>query len=140
TTLLVVDGGAPQVNATAQMLEELGVADLDVVGLAKRLEEVWLPGQEDPLIMSRRSEALYLLQRLRDESHRFAIDRHRKRRTAKIKKSALDDIPGLGAKRRADVLKHFGSIKKLREASVDDIQTVPGIGQQLAQVIVEHLQ
>ncbi|MFZ1361676.1 MAG: excinuclease ABC subunit UvrC [Candidatus Nanopelagicales bacterium] len=140
TTLLVVDGGSPQVNAAADALSELGITDLDVVGLAKRLEEVWLPGQEDPLIMSRRSEALYLLQRLRDESHRFAIDRHRKRRTAKIKKSALDDIPGLGAKRRADLLKRFGSIKKLKEASVDDIQAVPGIGPQLAQVIVEHLQ
>lgn len=139
TTLLVVDGGAPQVNAAAEALSELGITDLDVVGLAKRLEEVWLPGQDDPLIMSRRSEALYLLQRLRDESHRFAIDRHRKRRTAKIKKSALDDIPGLGATRRAALLKHFGSLKKIKEASVDEIQSVSGIGPGLAQVIVEHL-
>lgn len=139
TTLLVVDGGAPQVNAAAEALSELGITDLDVVGLAKRLEEVWLPGQDDPLIMSRRSEALYLLQRLRDESHRFAIDRHRKRRTAKIKKSALDDIPGLGATRRAALLKHFGSLKKVKEASADEIQSVSGIGPGLAQVIVEHL-
>lgn len=139
TTLLVVDGGAPQVNAAAQTLRELGIIDLDVCGLAKRLEEVWLPGQADQLIMSRRSEALYLLQRLRDESHRFAIDRHRNRRTARLKRSALDEIPGLGGAKRAALLKQFGSLKRIRAATVEQLQQAPGIGPKLAQTVFDSL-
>lgn len=140
TTLLVVDGGAPQVNAAAATIAELGISDLEVCGLAKRLEEIWLPDQLDPVIMSRRSEGLYFLQRLRDESHRFAIEHHRIRRTAKLKKSVLEEIPGLGKERRILLLKHFGSVKKIKAATKTDIQSVPGIGPKLAQTIVDFFQ
>lgn len=139
TTLLVVDGGAPQVQAAARVIEELQIDDLEVCGLAKRLEEVWQPGSGHPVIFSRRSEALYLLQRLRDESHRFAINSHRKEKAKSVTRSALDDIDGLGMTRRSALLKHFGSMKTLKKASVAEVQEVSGIGPKLAELIVESI-
>ncbi len=137
--LVVVDGGAPQVAAAAQALGELGITDIPVIGLAKRLEEVWLPGEEFPLILPRTSEGLYLLQRVRDEAHRFAITHHRGRRSASMVESVLDAVPGLGEVRRKTLLKHFGSMKKLRAASVDELAQVPGIGPRLAAAILEAM-
>ena len=134
-SLVVVDGGPPQVAAAQQALAELGVNDIPVCGLAKRLEEVWLPGEEDPVIMARTSEGLYLLQRIRDEAHRFAINHHRGRRSKSMVESMLDDVPGLGEVRRKTLLKHFGSLKKLREAEPDAIALVPGIGPRTATAI-----
>lgn len=134
-SLVVVDGGPPQVAAAQQALAELGMDDIPVCGLAKRLEEVWLPDEEDPVIMARTSEGLYLLQRIRDEAHRFAITHHRNRRSKSMVESLLDDVPGLGEVRRRTLLKHFGSLKKLREAEVDDIALVPGIGPRTAAAI-----
>jgi excinuclease ABC subunit C len=126
--LVVVDGGAPQVAAAQRALAELGVNDIPVVGLAKRLEEVWVPQEEDPVILPRSSEGLYLLQRIRDEAHRFAISHHRGRRSKSMVESLLDDVPGLGEVRRKTLMKHFGSLKKLRTATVEEIAQVPGIG------------
>jgi excinuclease ABC subunit C len=133
--LVVVDGGPPQVAAAQRALAELGIVDIPVCGLAKRLEEVWLPGQEDPVILARSSEGLYLLQRIRDEAHRFAITHHRSRRSKSMVESLLDDVPGLGEVRRKTLLKYFGSLKKLRSAEVDEIARVPGIGPQTAAAI-----
>ena len=133
--LLVIDGGGPQANAAADALTEMGITDVAVIGLAKRLEEVWLPADPDPVILARTSEALYLLQRVRDEAHRFAISYHRAKRSKRMTGSTLDSIPGLGETRRAALLKHFGSVKKLRQASVDDIVAVPGIGRSTAETV-----
>jgi excinuclease ABC subunit C len=133
--LVVVDGGPPQVAAAVQALMELGITDIPVCGLAKRLEEVWLPGEEDPVIFARSSEGLYLLQRIRDEAHRFAITHHRNRRSASMVESVLDDVAGLGDVRRKVLLKHFGSLKKLRAATVEEIAQVPGIGPRTAEAI-----
>jgi excinuclease ABC subunit C len=137
--LLLVDGGAPQVAAAADVLAELGITDVAVAGLAKRLEEVWLPGEPDPVVLGRTSEGLYLLQRVRDEAHRFAITYHRQKRSAKMTASALDEVPGLGASRRAALLKHFGSLRKLRSASVDQITAVPGVGRRTAEAVLAAL-
>jgi len=133
--LVVVDGGQPQVAAAQRALDELGIDDIPVCGLAKRLEEVWLPGQEDPVIMRRTSEALYLLQRVRDEAHRFAITHHRSRRSKSMVESILDDVPGLGEVRRKALLRRFGSLRKLRTATVVEIAEVPGIGAKTAEAI-----
>jgi excinuclease ABC subunit C len=138
--LVVVDGGAPQVAAARRALDELGIDDIPVVGLAKRLEEVWVVGpdgqvSEDPVILARSSEGLYLLQRIRDEAHRFAITHHRNRRSKSMVESLLDDVPGLGEVRRKTLLKHFGSLKKLRAASAEEIAMVPGIGPATAEAI-----
>jgi excinuclease ABC subunit C len=133
--LVVVDGGPPQVAAAQAALRELGIVDIPVCGLAKRLEEVWLPDQEDPVIMARSSEGLYLLQRVRDEAHRFAITHHRSRRSKTMVESILDDVPGLGEVRRKTLVKHFGSLKKLRLAELDEIARVPGIGPRTASAI-----
>ena len=130
--LVVVDGGPPQVAAAQRALDELGIDDIPVCGLAKRLEEVWLPRREDPVILTRSSEALYLLQRVRDEAHRFAITHHRSRRSKSMVESLLDDVPGLGEVRRKTLLKHFGSLRKLRAATVEEIAMVPGIGERTA--------
>jgi excinuclease ABC subunit C len=130
--LVVVDGGPPQVAAAQRALDELGIDDVPVCGLAKRLEEVWVPGQEDPVILARSSEGLYLLQRIRDEAHRFAITHHRSRRSKSMVESVLDDVPGLGEVRRKTLLGHFGSLKKLRAATVEEIAQVPGIGARTA--------
>ena len=126
--LVVVDGGPPQVAAAQQALDELGIDDIPVVGLAKRLEEVWRPREEDPVILPRSSEGLYLLQRIRDEAHRFAITHHRSRRSKTMVESLLDDVPGLGEVRRKTLIKHFGSLRKLRAATAEEIAQVPGIG------------
>ncbi|HEY3610841.1 MAG TPA: excinuclease ABC subunit UvrC [Pseudonocardiaceae bacterium] len=133
--LYVVDGGAPQVEAASDVLAELGITDVAVIGLAKRLEEVWLPGDPDPAILPRTSEALYLLQRVRDEAHRFAITYHRQRRSKRMTLSALDEVPGLGAARRTALLKHFGSLKRLASATVDEISEVPGVGRHTATAV-----
>lgn len=131
-SLIVVDGGAPQVAAARQAMAELGVTDIPVVGLAKRLEEVWLADEEFPLILPRASEALFLLQRARDEAHRFAITHHRGRRSRSMVESLLDDVPGLGELRRKALLAHFGSLKRLRAARVEELAEVPGIGPRTA--------
>ncbi len=133
--LVVVDGGAPQVAAAQRALDELGIDDVPVCGLAKRLEEVWVPGEEDPVILPRSSEGLYLLQRIRDEAHRFAITHHRSRRSKSMVESLLDDVPGLGEVRRKSLLRQFGSLKRLRAATVDEIAAVPGIGPRTAEAI-----
>jgi excinuclease ABC subunit C len=133
--LVVVDGGAPQVAAAAAAMRELGVDDVGLCGLAKRLEEVWLPGRPDPVILPRTSEALYLLQRVRDEAHRFAITYHRQKRSRALSRSALDDVPGLGEHRRKALLRAFGSVKRLRAAGVDEIAEVPGIGRRTAEAV-----
>jgi excinuclease ABC subunit C len=139
--LVVVDGGAGQVAAAAAALADLGIDDVSVCGLAKRLEEVWLPGQDYPVIMSRSSEGLYLLQRVRDEAHRFAITFHRAKRGKAALGSALDAVPGLGPSRRAALLKAFGSVKAVSAATPEQIAAaVPGIGPKLAETVVAALQ
>jgi excinuclease ABC subunit C len=137
--LLVVDGGQPQVEAAADVLADLGVTDVAVCGLAKRLEEVWLPAEPDPVILSRTSEGLYLLQRIRDEAHRFAITYHRQRRSAGMTASELDSVPGLGPARRAALLKHFGSVKKLKAADAAEIAALPGFGERTAAAVLAAL-
>lgn len=137
--LVVVDGGAPQVAAARRALDTLGIDDVAVCGLAKRLEEVWLPGEEEPVILPRTSEGLYLLQRVRDEAHRFAITYHRAKRAKGMTVSELDGVAGLGPARRAALLKHFGSVTKLRAARAEDIEQVPGIGRRTAESIVAAL-
>jgi excinuclease ABC subunit C len=137
--LLVVDGGPPQVAAAQRALDELGIDDVALCGLAKRLEEVWLPGEPHPVILPRTSEGLYLLQRVRDEAHRFAISYHRQRRSKAMVSSALDDVPGLGETRKAALLRHFGSVKRLRAATVDEVVEVPGIGKRTAEAVVTAL-
>ncbi|GAB49106.1 UvrABC system protein C [Mobilicoccus pelagius NBRC 104925] len=137
--LVVVDGGRPQVEAAARVLDDMGVDGVAVVGLAKRLEEVWLPGEEFPVILPRTSEGLFLLQRLRDEAHRFAITFHRQRRSKAMTASELDGIPGLGPARRAALLAEFGSVKRIRAATTEEVQAVPGIGPALARSISDRL-
>ncbi|MFF3431130.1 excinuclease ABC subunit UvrC [Streptomyces sp. NPDC002602] len=137
--LVVVDGGQPQVAAAKRALEELGVDDVAVCGLAKRLEEVWLPGEDDPVVLPRTSEGLYLLQRVRDEAHRFAIQYQRSKRGKRLKSSPLDDVPGLGESRKQALVKHFGSVKKLRQATIDQICEVPGIGRKTAETVAAAL-
>ena len=142
-SLLVVDGGAAQVAAATDALASLGIdrgpGGVAVAGLAKRLEEVWLPGDPDPVILPRTSEGLYLLQRLRDEAHRFAITYHRSKRRRSALESALDDVPGLGDVRRRALLRHFGSVKRLRSATVEQIAQVRGIGPTLAEAVAAAL-
>jgi len=133
--LVVVDGGPLQAEAAARALTELGIDDVAVCGLAKRLEEVWIPGEEYPVILPRSSEGLYLLQRVRDEAHRFAIAYHRAKRGKAATTSALDDVPGLGPARRKALLKQFGSVRKLSAASIEEIAAVPGIGTRLAATV-----
>ena len=138
-SLVVVDGGPPQVAAAAKALHELGISDVALCGLAKRLEEVWLPDCDDPVILPRTSEGLYLLQRLRDEAHRFAITHHRQRRSKSMVESVLDQVPGLGEVRRKTLLAHFGSLKKLRAATVEEIAAVPGFGTKTAIAVKQAL-
>jgi excinuclease ABC subunit C len=137
--LVVVDGGPPQVAAAAKALADLGIDDVALVGLAKRLEEVWLPRDDYPVILPRTSQGLYLLQRVRDEAHRFAITYHRKKRGAAMTASVLDDVPGLGPARKAALLKHFGSLTRLRAASVAEITSVRGMGERTAAAVVAAL-
>ncbi|WP_405947220.1 excinuclease ABC subunit UvrC [Streptomyces prunicolor] len=137
--LVVVDGGQPQVAAAKKALDELGIDDIAVCGLAKRLEEVWLPDEDDPVVLPRTSEGLYLLQRVRDEAHRFAITYQRAKRAKRFRASPLDDVPGLGETRKQALIKHFGSVKKLRSATIDQICEVPGIGRKTAETIAVAL-
>ncbi|MFG3548757.1 excinuclease ABC subunit UvrC [Streptomyces sp. NPDC047725] len=137
--LVVVDGGQPQVAAAQRALDELGIDDIAVCGLAKRLEEVWLPREDDPVVLPRTSEGLYLLQRVRDEAHRFAITYQRSKRAKRFRSSPLDDVPGLGETRKQALIKHFGSVKKLRSATVDQICEVPGIGRKTAETVAVAL-
>jgi excinuclease ABC subunit C len=137
--LIVVDGGKPQVSAAQRALGELGITDIALCGLAKRLEEVWLPNNADPLIFPRNSEGLYLLQRIRDEAHRFAITFHRSRRSKVMLESLLDEIPGLGSARRTALLDRFGSVTAIRKAEVSELATTPGIGEKLAETIAQSL-
>jgi excinuclease ABC subunit C len=138
--LVVVDGGPPQVAAAARALHELGIDDVALCGLAKRLEEVWLPDSDEPVILPRTSEGLYLLQRLRDEAHRFAITHHRSRRSKTMVESLLDQVPGLGEVRRKALMTHFGSLRKLRAAEIEEIASVPGFGLKTAAAIKELLE
>ncbi|MGW4197035.1 excinuclease ABC subunit UvrC [Streptomyces sp. NPDC005004] len=137
--LVVVDGGQPQVAAAQRALDELGIDDIAVCGLAKRLEEVWVPGEDDPVVLPRTSEGLYLLQRVRDEAHRFAITYQRTKRAKRLRSGPLDDVPGLGDTRKQALLKHFGSVKRLRAATIEQIQEVPGIGRKTAETIAAAL-
>jgi len=133
--LVVVDGGQPQVAAASRALADLGIDDVYVVGLAKRLEEVWLPESDFPVILPRTSQGLYLLQRIRDEAHRFAITFHRQKRAKSMTASLLDDVQGLGEAKRKALLAHFGSVKKVRAASEAEIAQVRGFGPVLAAAI-----
>ncbi|WP_030544644.1 excinuclease ABC subunit UvrC, partial [Streptomyces albus] len=137
--LVVVDGGQPQVAAARRALDELGIDDVAVCGLAKRLEEVWLPGEDDPVVLPRTSEGLYLLQRVRDEAHRFAIAYQRSKRGKSLRAGPLSEVPGLGETRRKALLKHFGSVKRLRAATIEQICEVPGIGRRTAEQVAAAL-
>ena len=137
--LVVVDGGKPQVNAAAKALRELGITDVALCGLAKRLEEIWLPNNIEPIIFPRHSEALYLLQKIRDEAHRFAINFHRSKRSKVMLESLLDQISGLGEVRRKSLLAHFGSVTALKSATLLELSAVPGIGEKMAQTIIDQI-
>lgn len=137
-SLVVVDGGRGQLGIAVRVLEELGL-DLPVAGLAKRLEEVYLPGRPDPLRIARGSDALYVLQHVRDEAHRFALDYHRRKRAKRALASPLDDIPGIGPARKRALLRRFGSLKRLSRATPDDIAETPGVGPELAREVHERL-
>jgi excinuclease ABC subunit C len=137
--LVVIDGGPAQVAAAVSALEELGIDDIAVCGLAKRLEEVWLPGEDAPVILPRSSEGLYLLQRVRDEAHRFAITYHRAKRSKALAVSELDSVPGLGPARRATLLRHFGSVRRIAAATPAELASLPGIGKQLASAVLAAL-
>ena len=138
--LIVVDGGAPQVAAASRALAELGITDVALCGLAKRLEEVWMPDSKEPIIFPRHSEGLYLLQRIRDEAHRFAITFHRSKRSKVMLESLLDEIPHLGEVRRAALLEKFGSVASIKKSTRAEIALIPGIGEKIATLIFEHLQ
>ena len=138
TSLLLVDGGQPQVNAAKRAIDDVGLDGVSVVGLAKRLEEMWLPGDSFPVILPRNSEALYLVQRARDEAHRFAIRYQRSKRT-KALSSALTELEGIGPSRVKALITHFGSPTAIRQASVDELARVPGIGLTTAVRISEAL-
>ena len=137
--LVVVDGGKPQVNAAAKALRELGITDIALCGLAKRLEEVWLPNNSEPIIFPRHSEALYLLQKVRDEAHRFAINFHRSKRSKVMLESLLDQISGLGEVRRKSLLTYFGSVTALKSATLSELSAVPGIGEKMAKTIIDQI-
>ena len=137
--LVVVDGGKPQVNAADKALRELGITDIALCGLAKRLEEVWLPNNSEPIIFPRHSEALYLLQKVRDEAHRFAINFHRSKRSKVMLESLLDQISGLGEVRRKSLLTHFGSVTALKSATLSELSAVPGIGEKMAKTIIDQI-
>ncbi|GHG09390.1 excinuclease ABC subunit UvrC [Streptomyces hydrogenans] len=137
--LVVVDGGQPQVAAARRALDELGIDDVAVCGLAKRLEEVWLPGEDDPVVLPRSSEGLYLLQRVRDTAHDFAIRYQRSKRTKRLRSSPLDAVPGLGDTRKQALIKHFGSVKRLKQATIEQICEVPGFGRKTAEAVAVAL-
>jgi excinuclease ABC subunit C len=137
--LVVIDGGKGQLGRAVEAMDELGIDNVTTISLAKKMEEVYLPGRSDPIQIPRSSEALYLLQQIRDEAHRFAITYHRLRRGKRMTRSALDGIPGLGEVRRKKLLRHFGSLKRIREASLDDIAAVPSIPKRVAEDVYRTL-
>jgi excinuclease ABC subunit C len=137
--LFIVDGGRPQVEAAQEVLDELGVTDVTLVGIAKRLEELWVPGDEYPVIVARNSPALYLVQQIRDEAHRFAITFHRASRGKRMTRSVLDEVPGLGPKRRSQLVTAFGSVAKVREAGEEAVAALPGFGPKLAAAVMAAL-
>jgi excinuclease ABC subunit C len=137
--LLIVDGGKGQLNAVREVMVELGVDHIAAIGLAKQREEVFMPGRRKPILLPRDSEGLYLLQRVRDEAHRFAIQYHRRLRQRKGLTSALDEIPGIGPKRRQALLKHFGSLQAISEAAVEELAAVKGMNRTVAEQVKEHL-
>ncbi len=137
--LLIVDGGKGQLNAALKVMAELGVDHIPAIGLAKQQEEVFVPGRSKPILLPRDSEALYLLQRVRDEAHRFAITYHRRLRQGKGLTSALDNVPGIGPKRRQALLRHFGSVEAIREAPVEELVTVKGMTREVAERVKEQL-
>jgi excinuclease ABC subunit C len=137
--LLLIDGGKGQLNVAVRVLEELGLEDIAVAGLAKRFEEVYLPGRSDPIRIPRDSEALYLLQNVRDEAHRFAITYHRQLRAKKLTRSILDDVPGLGSTRRTRLLKQFGSVKRMRELTEEEIVAITWLPETVGRALFAHL-
>ncbi len=137
--LVIVDGGKGQLSAAVGVMDDLGITDVPLTGLAKRFEELHLPGQAAPVVLPRRSQALYLVQRIRDEAHRFAITYHRDVRGKKALRSELDDIAGIGPGRKKALLKRFGSVRRIREASIDDVAATPGISRDLAELLKSHL-
>jgi len=138
--LIIVDGGKGQLNAALEILEEVGLkSEVSAIGLAKKQEEVFLPDRSEPLLLPRDSQGLYLLQRIRDEAHRFAVGYHRKLRTKKSLASILEDVPGIGPKRRQALLKHFGSIEAIRQASVEELAAVKGMTRKAAEMVKENL-
>jgi excinuclease ABC subunit C len=137
--LVIIDGGKGQLNAARAALDELGISGVEICGLAKRLEEVFLPDRPEPVLLPRASEALYLLQRVRDEAHRFAVTYHRTLRGRRMTESAFDEIPGVGPSRRRGLLDTFGSLKGVRAATVEELAQVPGISETLARTIHGHL-
>jgi excinuclease ABC subunit C len=136
---VVIDGGKGQLNRAVEVMEELGVKGPTCVSLAKRMEEIYFPGRPDPVLIPRGSESLYLMQQIRDEAHRFALTYHRLKRGKRMTRSALDGIPGLGATRRKQLMKHFGSVKRIREASVEEISALPGFPTKVAANVYEVL-
>ncbi|MGM0470933.1 MAG: excinuclease ABC subunit UvrC [Bacillota bacterium] len=137
--LILVDGGKGQLSSALATLEQLGITDQQIIGLAKKKEEVFVPHSQEPIILPRNSEALYLLQRIRDEAHRFAVNYHRKLRSRRVTHSMLDDISGVGEKRRQRLLEYFGSLDKIRKASLDELSAVKGISTRIATAIQKHL-
>jgi excinuclease ABC subunit C len=135
----VIDGGKGQLNRAVEVMDDLGVKGIKVVSLAKRMEEVFVPGRAEPIVIPRGAEALYLLQQIRDEAHRFAIAYHRLKRGKRMTQSALDGIPGLGETRKKKLLKHFGSVKRIREAAPEDLEAVPGLPKKVAGAVYEAL-
>jgi excinuclease ABC subunit C len=136
---MIIDGGKGQLGAVLVVLEELDIADQPIVGLAKQHEELFLPGRPDPLLLPANSQALFMVQRIRDEAHRFAVTYHRNVRGRRSLESSLDTVPGVGPRRKKDLLEHFGGVKALRRADVEEIAAVPGIGHKTALAIKEHL-
>ena len=135
----MIDGGKGQLNRAVEVMDELGVNEVSVASLAKRMEEVYVPGRTDPIVIPRGSESLYLLQHLRDEAHRFAVTYHRKRRGKRMTQSALDNIAGLGEVRRKRLLRQFGSLKRIRAASLEDLYEVKGVPKTVAEAVYEAL-
>jgi len=138
--LLVVDGGKGQLNAALEVMDEYGLREaVPVAGLAKEREEIFAPDRPEPILLPRGSQGLFLMQRIRDEAHRFALQYHRRLREKKTLTSTLEEIPGIGPKRRQALLKHFGSLESIREATVEELMTVPGMTRRAAEQVKEHL-
>ena len=136
---MIVDGGKGQLSAAVGVMEDLGLTEVPLAGLAKRFEELFIPNQSAPIVLPRTSQGLYLVQRIRDEAHRFAITYHRDVRSKRALHSELDDVPGIGSTRKKALLKRFGSVRRIKEASVEEVAATPGINHDLAQRLKSHL-